>query len=122
MKKQLVRIAASALVALALASATHGTNASADGRAVSTGDGVSQSAGATTLVPPSGFVPNPQALLPSQVKFPATRFSAIDLRVAVALPDRDLVHKLLTIAEHACLVTNTLKAAMPISIDVDGAP
>ena len=28
---------------------------------------------------PSGFVPNPQALSPSQVRFPATRFSAIDL-------------------------------------------
>ena len=50
------------------------------------------------------------------------RFSGIELRVAVALQDRDLVRKLLTIAEHACLVTNTLKAAMPISIDVDGEP
>jgi putative redox protein len=50
------------------------------------------------------------------------RFSAIELRVAVPLPDRDLVRKLLTIAEHACLVTNTLKAALPISIDIDGEP
>jgi putative redox protein len=48
------------------------------------------------------------------------RFDSIELRVAVALEDRDLVRKLVVIAEHACLVTNTLKAAMPISIEVDG--
>jgi putative redox protein len=50
------------------------------------------------------------------------RFSGMQLRVAVALQNRDLVRKLLEIAEHACLVTNTLKATMPISIDIDGEP
>ena len=48
------------------------------------------------------------------------RFSGIDLRVSAGLEDRDMLRKLLTIAEHACLVTNTLKAALPISVSVEG--
>ena len=48
------------------------------------------------------------------------RFSAIGLRVSAALEDGELLRKLLTIAEHACLVTNTLKAALPISVSVEG--
>ena len=81
MKKRVVRVGGSAVVVLALqvASARSGVTASADSRAVLSVDRVGQGARASAINPPSGFMPNPQALSPSQVTFPATRLSAVNL-------------------------------------------
>lgn len=44
------------------------------------------------------------------------RFTALALQVAATHDDPELLRKLATIAERACIVTNTLKEAVPISI------
>jgi putative redox protein len=47
------------------------------------------------------------------------RFEAMALRVSAKYGERDLMHKLVAIAERGCLVTNTLKDAVLISVEVD---
>lgn len=46
------------------------------------------------------------------------RFEAIDMRVTATHTDADLLRKLVGMAERGCLVTNTLRDAVIITIDV----
>jgi putative redox protein len=47
------------------------------------------------------------------------RFEAMDLKVSATYSDEDLMRKLVNIAERGCLVTNTLKDAVNISVTVE---
>jgi len=47
------------------------------------------------------------------------RFEAITLRVAARYGDRDVMSKLVAIAERGCLVTNTLRDAVLLSVVLD---
>jgi putative redox protein len=47
------------------------------------------------------------------------RFESMNLRVAAKYGDEDLMRKLVTMAERGCLVTNTLKDAVFISVAVE---
>lgn len=46
------------------------------------------------------------------------RFSAIEIAVMATYEDEELVRKLVTIAERSCIVSNTLKEAVDLSINV----
>ena len=46
------------------------------------------------------------------------RFERISMQVSARHQDENLMRKLLDIAERGCLVTNTLKAAMPITVEL----
>lgn len=46
------------------------------------------------------------------------RFEAISMRVSAEHQDGELMRKLIDIAERGCLVTNTLKQAMPVTVEV----
>ena len=46
------------------------------------------------------------------------RFEAIAMRVSATHQDGELMRKLIDIAERGCLVTNTLKQAMPVTVEV----
>ncbi|MSO29658.1 MAG: OsmC family peroxiredoxin [Acidobacteria bacterium] len=50
------------------------------------------------------------------------RFESIAMRVAATHTDADLMRKLILVAERGCLVTNTLKEAVVISVDLEQAP
>jgi putative redox protein len=50
------------------------------------------------------------------------RVEAIALRVAARYGDTDLMRKLVTIAERGCLVTNTLRKALAIAIELEKSP
>jgi putative redox protein len=43
-------------------------------------------------------------------------FSAVEMQVSAAHEDRELMEKLLTIAERGCIVANTLKKSVALSI------
>lgn len=47
-----------------------------------------------------------------------TRFSAIELTIDADCADRDLLEKLVTIAERGCLVAQTLKQAVALTVTV----
>ena len=47
-----------------------------------------------------------------------SRFSAIAVTVSAECPDRDLLEKLVGIAERGCIVTNTLRGAVELRIEV----
>ena len=47
------------------------------------------------------------------------RVEAIDMRITARYSDTELMRKLVAIAERGCLVTNTLKTALVISIAVE---
>lgn len=49
------------------------------------------------------------------------RFEALALRVTARYSDSDLMRKLVAIAERGCIVTNTLKSALVISIILEPA-
>jgi putative redox protein len=49
------------------------------------------------------------------------RFTAIKMKVAARHNDAELVHKLITIAERGCIVTNTLRSAVDISVVFENA-
>lgn len=46
------------------------------------------------------------------------RFSAIEMTVMATYEDEELVRKLVTIAERSCIVSNTLKEAVDLSVHV----
>ncbi|MCB0171522.1 MAG: OsmC family protein [Anaerolineae bacterium] len=46
------------------------------------------------------------------------RFSAVQMNIAADYDDRDLMEKLVTISERGCIVANTLKHAVDLSISV----
>jgi putative redox protein len=48
------------------------------------------------------------------------RFTMFALSVAAAHRDADLVRKLITIAAHACAVTNTLRRSATVQIEFEG--
>jgi len=50
------------------------------------------------------------------------RMTAFALRVEAGGGDRDLLEKLVTIAERACIVANTLKEAAPITVVAELRP
>ena len=50
------------------------------------------------------------------------RFEAMALRVSAKYGDEDLMRKLIAMAERGCLVTNTLRNAVVLSIDLDKSP
>ena len=47
------------------------------------------------------------------------RFESIALRVSARYSDEDLMRKLIALAERGCLVTNTLKDAVVIGVDLE---
>ena len=47
-----------------------------------------------------------------------SRFSAIAVTVSAECPDRELLEKLVGIAERGCIVTNTLRGAVELRIEV----
>ena len=47
------------------------------------------------------------------------RFESMALRVSAKYSDEDLMQKLIAMAERGCLVTNTLKDAVRISVDLE---
>ncbi|MCI0625795.1 MAG: OsmC family protein [Acidobacteria bacterium] len=47
-----------------------------------------------------------------------SRFVAAQMKVAADYDDRELMEKIVTIAERSCIVTNTLKGALELSITV----
>jgi putative redox protein len=49
------------------------------------------------------------------------RFESIALHVSANYSDRDLMQKLVAIAERGCLVTNTLKDAVQLSVTLEKA-
>lgn len=46
------------------------------------------------------------------------RFSAVYMKIAADYDDRDLMEKLVTISERGCIVANTLKHAVDLSISI----
>jgi putative redox protein len=46
------------------------------------------------------------------------RFSAISMQVSAPGAERDALEKLVTIAERACIVANTLRSAVRLSIEI----
>ena len=52
-----------------------------------------------------------------------TRFTSIQMNVSADYADEAALHKLVTIAERSCIVANTLKSAVELSVKVQtGAP
>jgi putative redox protein len=49
------------------------------------------------------------------------RVESLQMRVAARTDDRDLLAKLVAIAERSCLVTNTLREATALSILIENA-
>jgi len=49
------------------------------------------------------------------------RFESIAMRVAATYTDADVMRKLILVAERGCLVTNTLRNAVVISVDLENA-
>lgn len=47
------------------------------------------------------------------------RFESIAMRVAATYTDAELMRKLILMAERGCLVTNTLREAVAISVDLE---
>ena len=47
------------------------------------------------------------------------RFESMTLRLAAKYADEALMHKLVALAERGCLVTNTLKNAVTIVVDIE---
>jgi putative redox protein len=47
------------------------------------------------------------------------RFEAMDMRVTARYSDADLMQKLVAIAERGCIVTNTLRTALVITVDLE---
>ncbi|BCR06275.1 hypothetical protein DESUT3_33440 [Desulfuromonas versatilis] len=46
------------------------------------------------------------------------RFTAIDLRVGGQYSDKDLLHKLVTIAERGCIVANSIRNSVKLSFSI----
>ena len=47
-----------------------------------------------------------------------TRYQAVELRVSAAGDNRDLLEKLVDIADRGCIMTNTLRATVNLSVNV----
>ena len=64
-------------------------------------------------------IANVQAQLTATLAQSPARFSAIEMRVSADCDDYDLLRKLVSISEKACIVTNTLRDALELSIVVE---
>lgn len=49
------------------------------------------------------------------------RFEAMALQVSASYSDADEMRKLITVAERGCLVTNTLKDAVRVTVELSGS-
>ena len=49
---------------------------------------------------------------------PPSRFAAVELQVSAATEDRELLEKLVQIAEHGCIMVNTLKGTLDLRIRI----
>lgn len=47
-----------------------------------------------------------------------TRYQSVELRVSAAADDKDLFEKLVDIADRGCIMTNTLRATVNLSVNV----
>ena len=47
------------------------------------------------------------------------RFTAVELQVSADAADRELLAKLVTVAERACITANTLRSALELSVRVE---
>jgi putative redox protein len=50
-----------------------------------------------------------------------SRFEAIEMQVSADCEDRELLGKLVTIAERSCIVANTLRSCLKLSVSVEGS-
>jgi len=50
-----------------------------------------------------------------------TRFSAVEVCVSAKCPDRELFERLVEIAERGCIIVNTLRGKLDLTVRV-GAP
>lgn len=50
------------------------------------------------------------------------RFTAIQMKVTAAYKDAELMKKLISIAGHACFVSNTLRNALDLSVSLESPP
>ena len=57
--------------------------------------------------------------LPGTIGGVPERFESMTLRVSAKYSDEDLMRKLVVMAERGCLVTNTLKEAVVISVELE---
>jgi putative redox protein len=63
-------------------------------------------------------VSNVRATVAGTLAESPSRFEAIEMRVAADCDDRELLEKLVTIAERSCIVANTLHRAVTLSVRV----
>lgn len=64
-------------------------------------------------------ISNVRAHLTATLAQSPAHFSAIEMRVSAECDDYDLLQKLVTISEKACIVTNTLRDALELSVVVE---
>ena len=62
-----------------------------------------------------------QIVLTGSIDGNPPRFTAIQMKVAARHNDSELLRKLITIAERGCIVTNTLRSAVDISVVFENA-
>lgn len=66
----------------------------------------------------SAAVSNVRIAIDGTLESAPPRFSAIHMRIEADYEDRDLMEKLVTISERGCIVANTLKHAVALTIEV----
>jgi putative redox protein len=65
-------------------------------------------------------IANVRTLVAGTLAEAPSRFEAVEMQVSADCADRDLLGKLVTIAERSCIVANTLRAAVRLSVRVAG--
>ncbi len=50
-----------------------------------------------------------------------SRLEAVEMQVSAECEDRDLLSKLVTIAERSCIVANTLRSCVKLSVHLEGS-
>jgi putative redox protein len=64
-------------------------------------------------------VPNVHISVTGTLESAPPRFSAIAMRIEADYPDRTMMEKLITISERGCIVANTLKNAVELTIELE---
>ncbi len=67
----------------------------------------------------SADVANVRIAIDGTLESAPPRFSAVHMRIQADYTDRELMEKLVTISERGCIVANTLKSAVALTIDID---
>ena len=70
----------------------------------------------------SAEVSNVRLVVEGTLESAPPRYSAIVMKIEADYSDRALMEKLLTISERGCIVANTLKLAIPLSIELAVRP